>query len=86
MIRRVEGGFEKLAWHTGQPRSEVPAASREVVRMQDAPLQGSRDASRSRAAMRIDPQVFTGVWALTDGENNTFDVVLFPGGAARSTW
>ena len=86
VIRRVEGGFEKLAWHPGQPRSEVPAASREVVRMQDAPLQGSRDASRSRAAMRIDPQVFTGVWALTDGENNTFDVVLFPGGAARSTW
>ncbi len=86
VIRRVEGGFEKLAWHPGQPRSEVPAASRDVVRMQDAPLQGSRDASRSRAAMQIDPSAFTGVWALTDGQNNTFDVVLFPGGAARSTW
>lgn len=86
VIRPVEGGFEKLAWRPGQPRSEVPATSRDVIRLQDAPMLGSRDASRSRAAVQIDPSAFAGAWALTDGENDTFNVVLFPGGAARSTW
>jgi hypothetical protein len=39
-----------------------------------------------RAGEEVPVATFEGVWTLTDAVNHAFDVVLFPGGAARSNW
>lgn len=85
--RAGDGRLEQRSWRPGQARSEPPAVATGVAPLGREGLPGGADTpSRSRAAIEIDPQSFTSVWALTDGENDTFNVVLFPGGAARSTW
>lgn len=85
-IKRLDDGFEQRTWKPGQARSESPIVHRNIAKLMRDCLRSATDPTLNRGAMQIDPGVFTGVWALTDGENNTFDVVLFPGGAARSTW
>jgi hypothetical protein len=39
-----------------------------------------------RAGEEVLASAFEGVWTLGDAMNHAFDVVLFPGGAARSNW
>lgn len=82
-----DGGVFQLAWPPDRPRTDAPEVFRDVARLRDGSLTSTAPTpSRSRAALAVDAASFAGAWALTDGENDTFNVVLFPGGAARSTW
>ncbi len=85
--RLEEDRWEQRTWAPGADPGSKPRTETRVSRIRAAGLDGAApDTSRSRFGILPDPQKFAGVWALTDGQNNTFDVVLFPGGAARSTW
>ncbi len=86
-----DGGFEQLSWAPGVARTEPPHVDRGIERLGRAGLSGSGLAGRvpeipERTGGRVDRSAFVGTWTLTDMANDTFNVVLFPGGAARSTW
>jgi len=85
--RSADGSLEQRSWKPGQPRSEPPIVTPGATRLRREALPGT-DAmtNRSRASLQVDPSTFAGTWNLSDEHNHGFNVVLFPGGAARSTW
>ncbi|MDA0974970.1 MAG: hypothetical protein O2927_03295 [Planctomycetota bacterium] len=81
-----DGGFEQLSWAPGVPLADAPHVAGDIRRLGGVGLSGEAAPANSREGGTVDRSRFVGTWALTDMANDTFNVVLFPGGAARSTW
>lgn len=62
------------------PQESVPPPGRGPT------LSGAALTTLPRGGEEVLASAFEGVWTLGDAMNHAFDVVLFPGGAARSNW
>lgn len=61
-----------------------PPAPEAVVPAEPAPSVSPSDSAAPSAA--VEPKDFTGTWAMADEQGQAFELVIFPGGQAVSTW